>query len=205
MKDEMDILREVFSIAAGHGSIALSEILGRKITMEMPALDIISSEAVLKRLNTEQVVISVSSNILSGLKGEILYILDEKSAFKLIDMCYRTKKGDKNSSLFTEMGFSVVKEIGNVIISSYAGALSMIMKTVIIPSIPTLVSGSIRQALSMAVGPYSAENHILLAEAVFLEPEEKISGTIYLILDNKAMEAIQEGCKRVLKTLEQDK
>lgn len=201
MKDEMDILREVSSIAAGHGSVALSEILGRKIIMEMPVLDIISTQTILGRINAEQIVISVSSNILSGFKGVILFILDEKSAFKLIDMCYRSQVGDKKSGLFTEMGFSVIKEIGNVINSSYAGALSMILRTVIILSIPTLVSGSIHQAMSMATSAYSGEKHILLAEAVFSEPEEKILGTFYLILDNEAMLSVQDGCKKLLESL----
>jgi len=202
MKDEMDILREVSNIAAGHGGVALSEILGRKINMEMPSLDIVATEVIVDKIATDQIVISVSSNILSGLKGEILFILEEKSAFKLIDMCYRSQMDEKRNSLFTEMGFSVIKEIGNVIISSYAGALSMILKTVIIPSIPTLVSGSIQQALSMVVAPYSREKHILLAEAVFVEPTDRISGTFYLVLDDQAMRTIQESCKRLLESLQ---
>jgi len=201
MKDEMDILREVSSIAAGNGSVALSEILGRKIMMEMPALDIISTKTILDRINSEQVVISVSCNILSGLKGVILFILDEKSAFKLIDMCYRNQTGDKKGGMFTEMGFSVIKEIGNVITSSYAGALGMILRTVIILSIPTLVSGSIYQALSLVTSAYSGDKHILLAEAVFSEPEEKILGTFYLILNDEAMNSVQEGCKKLLESL----
>ncbi|MCX7926640.1 MAG: chemotaxis protein CheC [Candidatus Omnitrophica bacterium] len=201
MKDEMDILREVSSISAGHGSIALSEILGKKITMEMPALDIVNSQEVLSRIATDQIVISVSSNILSGLKGEILFIMEEKSAFKLIDMCYRCTMPDKKGSVFTEMGFSIIKEIGNVIISSYAGALSMILKTVVIPSIPTLVSGSIQQALSLVVAPYQTEKHILLAEAVFMEPEERITGTFYLVLDSVAMERVKDACKKILESL----
>jgi len=201
MKDEMDILREVSNIAAGHGGVALSEILGRKINMEMPSLDIVATEVILDKIATDQIVISVSSNILSGLKGEILFILEEKSAFKLIDMCYRSHVDEHKGSLFTEMGFSVIKEIGNVIISSYAGALSMILKTVIIPSIPTLVSGSIQQALSMVVAPYSREKHILLAEAVFVEPDDRISGTFYLVLDDQAMRNVQDSCKRLLESL----
>ena len=77
----------------------------------------------------------------------------------------------------------------------------MILRTVIIPSIPTLVSGSIQQAISLVASPYSAEKHILLAEAVFSEPEEKIMGTFYLILDDEAMHAVQEGCKKLLESL----
>ena len=203
MKDEMDILREVSSIAAGHGSAALSDILGRKITLEMPALDIIPAKSIATRINTEQIVVSVSSNILCGLKGVIFFILDEKSAFKLIDSCYKSQIGDKKTSLFTEMGFSVIKEIGNVIISSYAGAIGMILRTIVVPSIPTLVSGSISQVMNMLVYPYSQDSHILLAEAEFGEPEDKIQGTFYLVLDDEAMRSIQSGCKKLLESIKE--
>jgi len=201
MKDEMDILREVGSIAAGHGSIALSEILGRKISVEMPSLDIIPAESVLGKIETDQLVISVSSNMLSGLKGEILFVLDEKSAFQLVDMCYRVHSDDKKNSMFTEMGLSVIKEIGNVIISSYVGALSMILKTIIIPSIPTLVSSSIQQTLSMVISSYSRDEYILLTEAVFSEPSAKIRGSFYLVLNAEAMKYVQSACKKLLESL----
>jgi chemotaxis protein CheC len=201
MKDEMDILREVSSIAAGHGSVALSEILGRKIDMEMPSLDIIPSDAVLNKISTNQIVISVSSTILSGLKGNILFLLEEKSAFKLVDTCYKFRSEDKKGSVFTEMGLSIIKEIGNVLISSYAGALSMILKTVIIPSIPTLLSGSIQQALNLVIAPYSREDYVLLAEAVFSEPGEKITGSFYLVLNAEAMKNVQDACKKLLDSL----
>ncbi len=201
MKDEMDILREVSSIAAGHGSAALSDILGRKITLEMPTLDIIPAKLIAGRINPEQIVVSVSSNILCGLKGVIFFILDEKSAFKLIERCYKSQINDKKTGLFTEMGFSVIKEIGNVIISSYAGAIGMILHTVVVPSIPTLVSGSIAQVMNMLIYAYSQDAHILLAEAEFGEPEEKILGTFYLILDDEAMRSIQNGCKKLLESV----
>ncbi len=201
MKDEMDILREVGSIAAGHGSVALSEILGRKINVEMPSLRILPAQEILEKLKASQIVISVFCNILSGLKGEILFILEEKSAFKLIDACYKVPEGDKKEGMFTEMGLSVIKEIGNVIISSYAGALSMILKTIIIPSIPTLISGSIQQSLNMAIAPYAKEECILFTEAVFLEPDTKIEGSFYLVLNPAAMNAVQESCKKLLESL----
>jgi chemotaxis protein CheC len=201
MKDEMDILREVGSIAAGHGSVALSEILGRKIEVQMPALDIVPADVILGKISTDQIVISVSSNILSGLKGEILFVLDEKSAFKLVDMCYRAHADDKKGSMFTEMGLSVIKEVGNVIISSYVGALSMILKTIIIPSIPTLVSGSMQQALHMAVIPFSRDDFILLTEAVFAEPKDNITGSFYLVLNADAMKYVQNACKKLLASL----
>lgn len=201
MKDEMDILREVGSISAGHGSIALSEILGRKIEVEMPSLDIVPAEIILEKIPSDQIVISVSSTILSGLKGSVLFVLSEKSAFKLTDMCSRVRPEDKKYSMFTEMGLSVIKEIGNVIISSYVGALSMILKTIIIPSIPTLLSGSVAQALNLALAPYSRDEYVLLTEAVFSEPGEKITGSFYLVLNGEAMKEVQKSCKQMLEAI----
>lgn len=202
MKDELDILREVGSISAGHGSIALSEILGRKISLTIPSLDIIPGGVLLKKVAEDQVVVSVSSHILSGIKGDIIFVLDEKSAFKMIDMCYRIKPEDKKSGVLTEVGISVIKEVGSVVISSYIGALGMILRTLIIPSIPTLVSGPIHQIIAMAISSYAGEEYVLLIEAVFEEPHEKIKGSFYLILSPEAMKCVQDACKQILASLE---
>jgi len=100
------------------------------------------------------------------------------------------------------MGLSLIKEVGNIIISSYVGALSMILKTVVIPSTPTLVSGSLQQVMFMAVSPFYQDSHILLVEAVFLQPQERISGKFYLILNAETMKAIQDSCKKILDGLQ---
>lgn len=204
MKDEMDILREVGSISAAHSSIALSEILGRKINLNLPSLDIIPGGAILDKITVDQIVISVSSHMFSGLKGNVLFVLDEKSAFKLIDMCYRINQEEKRSGVLTEMGLSLIKEVGNVVIASYIGALSMILRIFIIPSIPTLVSGPIQQIISMAISSYSNEEYVLFVEAVFEEPHQKITGSFYLILNPEAMKYIQDSCKKILASLEKD-
>ena len=92
--------------------------------------------------------------------------------------------------------------MGSVVISSYIGALSIILKKLIIPSIPTLVSGPIQEIINIAVGSYSDEEYILLVEAVFEEPRQRINGSFYLVLNPEAMKYIQESCKKILKCLE---
>ena len=123
MKDEMDILREVSSISSAHASTALCEILGTKIKLSMPALKFLPREIILDKLPREQVVLSVNSHILTGLKGTIMFILSEKSAFQLIDLCYEEKKKQIKTGVLTEMGISVIKEVGSIVISSYVSAL----------------------------------------------------------------------------------
>ncbi|MBU0549067.1 MAG: chemotaxis protein CheC [Candidatus Omnitrophota bacterium] len=204
MKDEMGILKEVSSISAAHGSIALSEILGKRIKLSLPALDIVPREVALEKIELDQIVISVSSHILTGLKGNIIFVLDENSAFKLVDMCYRAHKDDKKEGSLTAMGMSIIKEVGNVVISSFIGAISIMLKTVIIPSIPTLTSGPIQQIIDMAILSYDGNDYIMLAEAIFEETEEHIRGSFYLVLNSEAMKHIQTTCKKLLETISQE-
>lgn len=201
MHDEMDILREVGSISAGQGSVALSEILGNRINLRLPSLEMLPGGMVLNKLTTDQIVICVSCDILTGIKGNILFLMEERSAFKLIDLCYNIKEEEKKSGWQTEMGLSLIKEVGNVVISSYVGALGMILRMVIIPSIPTMSSGPAQQILNMLFTPINKTDFVLLIEAIFEEREHKLNGSFYLALTPESAKLIQDGCKKLLKSL----
>ncbi len=200
MKDEMDILREVSSIAAAHGSKALSEMLGKKISLSLPNLESVHPDALSEKVSTDTPVISVQSRILNGIPGSIILILEEKSAFQLVSICYANSNKD-NMEVFTEMGLSVIKEVGNVVIGSYAGALSIFLKAPVVPSIPTLINGPISEILHSVTSPYGNEDTVLLIEAFFEEVERRIKGSLYFILTPTAMKEIQESCKNILKSL----
>lgn len=201
MKDEMDILKEATSISAGQASIALSEITGRRINLTMPSLQIVECDEISKKILPDRIVLSINSHILSGLKGDILFILKEESAFKLIDACYRDQKEIGKTGVITEMGMSIIKEVGNIVISSYVGALSVLLKRVIIPSVFTLISGPIDQIIKMTLHTYTEKTCLLLVEAAFEEPKDNIKGSFYIILTHEAMREIQNACKKILDEL----
>ncbi len=200
MKDEMDILREISSIAAAHGSRALSEMLKKRINLFLPSLETTTPQELSDKISTDHPVVSVQSRILSGISGSIVLILEEQSAFQLINICYESN-GSKPRGTLTEMGFSVIKEIGNVVIGAYAGALSIILKTPIIPSIPTLINGPIQEIIHSVVNPYGEEEHILLIEAFFEEVERRIKGGLYFVLPPAAMQEIQAACRKLLDSI----
>jgi len=202
MQDELDILREVGSIASAHGSIALSDILGRKINLSLPSVDTIPCNGVSTTINIENIGISVISKLLTGLKGKVIFLLDEKNAFKLIDLSYKIRGEDKKAGVLTEMGVSLIKEIGGIVIGAYVSALGIMFKRLILPSPPTLISGTMEEILSIIISTSGAEDYILLIEAVFEESQEKIKGGFYLVLTPEAASDIKGACKRMLEELE---
>jgi chemotaxis protein CheC len=201
MQDEMDILREVGSIAAAHGSIALSEILGRKINLFLPSLDIVSSVEVSTKMDVESVGIAVTARIATGLKGETAFLLNEDNAFKLTGLSCKIDEKDKNSAVLTEIGISTLKEIGNIVISAYLGAVGMILKRVVLSLPPTLISGTMNEILNILVSFSRTDEYVLLIEAVFEESTEKIKGGFYLLLCRESASDIKRACEQMLADL----
>ena len=202
MHDEFDILREVGSIAAAHGSIALSEILGRKINLLIPSVDIISCGAVPNKINVQEVGIAVISRILTGMKGEAVFLLDEKNAFKLIGLSCKIREEDKKPDALTEMGLSAIKEIGNIVTSAYLSAIGIMLKKVILTFPPTLISGTIDEILNIILSSPRAEDSAIFIEAIFEESHEKMRGGFYLVLGAEAATDIREASKRMLEEVE---
>lgn len=202
MYDELDILREVGSIAAAHGSLALSEILGRKIELSMPSLDTVFCTGVPPKIDVEKMGIAIISKLTVGLKGEAAFLLDEKNAFKLISLSCNIREEDKKSGVLTEVGISSIKEIGSIVIGAYLSALSIMFKRVILSSPPTLISGMIDDIMNILFATSGTQDYVLLIEAVFEEPREGIKGGFYLVLTPKTASDIRKTCKKMLKELE---
>lgn len=202
MNDELDILREVGSIASAHAGSALSEILGRRINLFIPSLDFISSDSAPKKINIEQMGIAVIARLTAGLKGQAVFMLEEKNAFKLVGLSYKIREEDKKSDVLTEIGVSTIKEIGNIVMSAYLSAIGLILKRIILFLPPSLVSGTFDEILHIVLSSSKNEDYMLLIEAVFEEPNDKIKGAFYLALEAQAASDIHNACQQALKDLE---
>lgn len=199
MNDELGILKEVGIITAGHGSIALSEILGRKIVLDVPSVKIIAPREASKTINPEKIAIAIFSRIFKGFEGGGAFILDGRDALKLIDLSFKIRQEEKGSSgLLVETGLSLIRDIGNIIVDSYLNALGSMFKTVNIPSIPTLISGTIDEILYLILSPYGTPEYACLIETIFKEPREDIGGGFYLVLSPKGIKDVRDACKMML-------
>jgi len=199
MRDDMDMLREISSIAAAHGSRALSEMLGKRINLTMPNLATLNLEKVERGDSVNKVVVSVQAKILSGTPGSIIMVYDENSAFELVKMC--CPADGHTQGFLTEMGFSALKEIGNVVTGAFAGALSVILREPVIPSIPTLINGPLQDILHMHAALYGPREAVIMVEACFEEAEKKVKGSLYFVVPEKTLKAIQAACKKILKEI----
>lgn len=196
MKDEMGILKEVGVTAAAHGGIALSEILNKKISLTLPKLTIFSTSQ-LAEITNDNMVFTLQTELVSGLKGKIIFIIDEQSAFKLIDLCYPDNENHKPGKS-TEIGMSVVKEIGNILTSSYINALSLSTNQIVIPSFPVMVNAPLSQIINSAEADLDEATNVIVIDAIFHQDAESIKGNFWLLLPPETAKHILEVCKSMI-------
>lgn len=204
MYDELDILREVGSIAASHGSIALSEMLGRKINLSMPTIDIVLCNSMQERIDLQKTGVAIISRLSTSIKGEAVFLLAEKDAFKLISLSCNIREDDKKSGIFTEIGISSIKEIGSIVTNAYLNAISMMLKKIILSLPPTLISGTMDEILNIIFSISGSRDYVVLIEAAFKDIQKEIEGSFYLMLTPKTAAEIRSVCKRMLRELEKN-
>ncbi len=176
---QLDALKEVGNIGSGNAATALSQLLNRKIDMNLPAINIISFQDIFDKIGGEDLVVGVIVRVLGDTPGSMLYVLDKDSALNII-----TSLTGEVSEEISEMGESALCEIGNIISGAYLNAMAMLTNLLIMPSVPAITTdmlGAILSTTFIESGQY--DEYVLDIESVFKQGEnsEKIGGHFYFI------------------------
>ena len=96
---QIDALREVANIGAGHAATALSQMTNRRIMISVPQINIARLEEVADLLGDAQaVVVAVLMHMLGDLTGRTLLLFPEKVGQRLCDMLLRRPSGATSTS-----------------------------------------------------------------------------------------------------------
>lgn len=135
---QLDALREVSNMGAGHAATALSQMTKSRIMITVPRLQVSRLEDVPELLNkADEVVAAVLMHMLGDLTGRTLLIFPRNSAMRLSEILLRRPPG--SSHVFGELEQSAIKEAGNILSAAYMNALSDFMGLMLLPSVPSLV------------------------------------------------------------------
>jgi len=176
---QMDALREVGNIGSGNAATALSQLLNKKIDMTVPSINIVPFRDIFSRIGGEELVVGVIVRVLGDTPGNILFVFEKETALGIIESLI----GEKNSQI-SEMGSSVLCEIGNIISGSYLNAISKLTNLAIMPSVPAIATdmlGAILSTTFIESGQY--DDFVLDIETTFKQGEnsEHMGGHFYYI------------------------
>ena len=191
---QLDALREVANIGAGHAATALSQMIGGTIMISVPTINISRLEDVPPQVSgPEEPVAAVLMHMLGDLTGRTMLVFPRQTAVRLTElMMHRPQKDDGESEL-SEMAQSAIKEAGNILSSAYMNALSKFMGLMLLPSPPSLAIDMSTAVLTTAYLQFGSERDYVFcieSEFMMMDTSERLRGFFLLIPDTDSLAKI---------------
>jgi len=195
--NQLDALREVANIGAGHAATALSQMTGGTIMISVPTINIARLEEVPPQVSgPEEPVAAVLMHMLGDLTGRTLLVFPKPTAIRLSEMMLRRPQG--SSVDLGELEQSAIKEAGNILSGAYMNALSDFMGLMLLPSPPSLAIDMSDAVLTTAYLQFGSDrDYVFCVESEFFLQDlgERLRGFFLLMPDYASLQAILKAVR----------
>ncbi|MDQ1252606.1 MAG: chemotaxis protein CheC [Euryarchaeota archaeon] len=173
---ELDILKELGNIGAGHAATALSKLLDKEIDIEVPRIRI----GEIKNLSKEFI-----SDIIAGVIIALQDLEENKSGYLYIMFPVDASKQIATElfgmeDLDDEMYESTIMEVGNILASSFCDASAEFMDIILLPSPPNFAIDVPTAVVDSVISKMAEKTDYIIIFETSLTSESNIK--IYLAL-----------------------
>lgn len=196
--DQLDALREVANIGAGHAATALSQMTGGTIMISVPTINVAPLEEVPPQISApEEPVAAVLMNMMGDLTGRTLLVFPKQTAKRLAELMLRRPLGTPDGDL-TELEQSALKEAGNILSGAYMNALSDFMGLMLLNSPPSLAIDMSTAVLTTAYLQFGSDRDFVFcveSEFYMKDVDEHLRGFFLLLPDMASLQAILKAMR----------
>lgn len=187
-----DVLKELGNIGAGNATTALAQLMQTKVDMSVPRVQLLEFKELGEAMGGDELVMAGIYLAIEGdINGSIMFLLEKNAAKHLVSKLIGMESEGED---FTEMEFSALKEVGNIITGAYLNSLSSITNLVVQPSVPDLTVDMAGAIISVPAIEFAAlGDRMLMIQTQFFD-EMVLDGFFILIPDldsyGKMLEAL---------------
>ena len=187
---QLDALMEISNVGVGNAATALSQMLNTSVEIRVPSVKLLDISDVPDHLGgDDKAVLGMFLKMLGDANGNMLLIYPIESAERMVSLLLQ--QDTKGEELFSELSLSALKEVGNILASTYLSALGTMLNINLICSTP-----SISYDMAGAIIDYtlielcSTEDKALVVETEFFLRGDEVKGNFFLIPDPGSLEVI---------------
>ncbi len=186
---QIDVLREIGNIGAGNAATALSKMISKRIDMDVPKVNILEFKNVAELVGGPEVeVVGIYFKVTGDITGSIMFLLDKQSSKLLTNLLMGM---EDTTDTLSEMEFSALQEVGNILAGSYLSSLSSLTGLKLIVSIPSLALDMAGAIISVPVILFGqVGDKVMLIETDFCEGTNHVKGNFFLIPDEESFEIL---------------
>jgi len=188
-ESQLDRVRELTNIGAGHAANAFSTLVGRPFRMRVPTIRFLRAEAAASALaattrdDEERGMSGIFFEVDGGLGGVLALLFPDASRDRILE----TLTGRSVDSLDEEMAESALREVGNILISHVVNAMADTLGARILPSVPVLAMKDGFSELAALVADRVDSGAVLRVETEISDPEGRFRGVLVFVPDRAAL------------------
>lgn len=177
---QFDVLKEIGNIGAGNATTALSTMINGKVDMNVPNVALLEFKDLPDMVGgAENIVVGILITLDGEINGMMMFMMEQKSAYHLVNLLMGKSIEDE---VFSEMEYSALKEIGNIIAGAYLSSLSTLINIRIDASVPYMsidMAGAILSVPAIEFGKVG--DKALIIETQFSKDDSDVNGYFILI------------------------
>ena len=164
---QVDALKEISNIGAGHAATALSRLLDHTIQLEPPKAELLDFTDLRSRVGEETVFAVLHVYVRGDVPGRLFVMLDYRDSLQFA-------------------GDAKLRMAAAIVASSYIDALRELTRTKMTASTPSYSYGSLREIFE-GVSSASPESQVFFIESALLDRGERIYGHVVFVPDRESL------------------
>ena len=187
-------LNKISRIASEKASKALSELVCRKINIEVFKTEVKEVVKVSLPIGMEEIVAGIFLPAGGDIRGATLLIFPKESALEMSDLILRRKMG--STKKLSALDKSALLEIGNIVSGNFLSVLANEMKIKIIEEVPIFSFDMFGAIINQVVASFHEESEkTLIIEILFNFKKQHIKAYYLLLFEVEQFEAILDSLK----------
>jgi chemotaxis protein CheC len=192
----LDILREIGNIGAGNAATSLSVLINEGVNITVPEVKILNYDGVIRAVgDPEDLGIAILINYIGDIRGVVLFLLSYEDANGIASMLTfgMDDAGEGGTAGLSEMKLSAIKEIGNILGSSYLGSISSLTGLDVDISVPYVAIDMVGAIMGAPMFEFSIDNSkIMLIEESFKTDAGSLKSHVVLFADIPSLNKIMD-------------
>jgi chemotaxis protein CheC len=197
---QIDVLREIGNIGAGNAATALATLLDERVDISVPRVQITDFDTAVGALGgAETMTVGVLVNFMGEANGMIMFLLEMEEAKGILKILIgdledeEVPEAEHGENHLSPLKLSAIKEIGNILSSSYINSISTLTGMKIDISVPYVAIDMVGALMSVPIIEFgSVGDKVMFIEESFSAEENNLSSNIIMFAEMETIKIIME-------------
>ncbi len=191
---ELDVLKELGNIGAGHAATSLSKLLDKEINIAVPKISVGEIRNLSRIFNISDIVAGVIialQDLEENKSGYLCIMFPETSSKQIATSLFGMEDFDE------EMYESTIMEVGNILSSSFCDASAEFMDIILLPSPPSFAVDVPTAVIDSVVSQMARRTDYIMIFETSLSSDSNIEVFLALLPEPSLLEDIRKIMDRL--------